>query len=235
MKKPQDHAIKVQEMFSRIASRYDLINRVMTFGYDLRWRTQTLQKLEIGENHRILDIGTGTGDLAFEIKEKFPDTEVVAADLTLAMVLVAKQRQKAIGIHWMIADAQHLPFKNQEFDRVVSGYLFRNVADLDKTLQEQVRVLSSEGRMVSLDTTPPPRNLLTPLIQFYLKKIIPFIGGMISGDKEAYSYLPDSTVHYLPADELANRIQQNGFTGVGFQIWMFGTMAIHWAKRSQKD
>jgi demethylmenaquinone methyltransferase/2-methoxy-6-polyprenyl-1,4-benzoquinol methylase len=130
-----------------------------------------------------------------------------------------------------VADALHLPFASSAMDAVASGYLMRNVADLPQALEEQHRILRSGGRLVCLDTTPPPRNLLRPLIRFHLHVVIPLAGRIISGSSSAYRYLPDSTESFETAEALRERLSAAGFHAVGFAQRMLGTMAIHWGIR----
>jgi demethylmenaquinone methyltransferase/2-methoxy-6-polyprenyl-1,4-benzoquinol methylase len=223
----------VRHMFARIAGRYDLMNRLMTLGQDVRWRVEAIRRLEIPQEAVVLDAGAGTGDIAFQIRSKQPDVRVVASDLTPEMMQVGRQRAGAEDILWVAADAEHLPFARERFDGVISGFLLRNVADLEGALSEQERVLKPGGRMVALDTTPPQRNLLQPFLRFHLQVVIPLLGRVVAGDAEAYRYLPDSTEGFLEAGRLAERIRQAGFAGVGFVRRMLGTVAIHWGKKAE--
>jgi demethylmenaquinone methyltransferase/2-methoxy-6-polyprenyl-1,4-benzoquinol methylase len=221
----------VQSMFGRIAHRYDLLNRLMTLGRDISWRKQAIGKLEIKAGDTVLDLGAGTGDIAFEATRRHPEAFVVASDFTIEMVLVGKQRSAGNKVTWVIADAMHLPFASECADAVVSGYLLRNVPDIDQTLSEHHRVMKLGGRTASLDTTPPRNNMLRPLLEFYLHRVIPVLGKLVAGDTEAYTYLPSSTDQFLTAETLVERLEQAGFTGVGFVRKMFGTMAIHWGRK----
>jgi demethylmenaquinone methyltransferase/2-methoxy-6-polyprenyl-1,4-benzoquinol methylase len=154
----------------------------------------------------------------------------VASDFTLEMMLVGK-KQHDERLDWAAADALSLPFPGECFDAVVSGFLMRNVSDIHRSLCEQYRVLKPGGRIVVLDTTRPPHNALTPLINLHLHSVIPTLGRLIAGDAEAYRYLPDSTENFLSAEGLAERMQAAGFQDVGFQRRMFGTVAIHWGMK----
>ena len=138
-----ERAVYVQDMFTRIAGRYDLMNRLMTGGQDLRWRREVIRRTALPEQGRLLDLGTGTGDLAREALHQYPACRPVAADFTLAMMQVGKQRQPASQAFpvWSAADALHLPFHDQAFEAVVSGFLMRNVSDIPLALQEQFHVL----------------------------------------------------------------------------------------------
>jgi len=221
----------VRGMFARIAGRYDLLNRLMTFGRDRAWRKEAIRKLLVKPAQRILDAGSGTGDIALEIKHMEPTARVVAADLTIEMIRVGQARPGGMDVDWVVADAQHLPFPSGTFASVISGYLLRNVPDVNIALAEQYRVTTENARFVSLDTTPPQRNIFLPFIRFHLKVIIPLLGRLIAGDSAAYTYLPETTTRFLSAEALAQKIGEAGFQVEGFVRRMFGSMAIHWAKK----
>lgn len=220
----QERATYVQNMFTRIAKRYDLMNRLMTGGQDIRWRKQVIQLARLNQKSRLLDVGTGTGDLAREALAQFPQANVVAADFTLEMMRVG---QKNGVLNFSSADALRLPFKDSLFDAVVSGFLMRNVIDLQKALQEQLRVLRNGGRIVILDTTRPSKNILSPFIWMHMHVIIPVLGRLLTGVSEAYQYLPETTEGFVTAEELASRMAAVGFKKINYERFMFGTIAIH--------
>lgn len=224
-----DRARYVQGMFGRIAGRYDLMNRLMTGGMDARWRQILLDMAMLEPGMRLLDLGTGTGDIAIAARDC--GVEVVAGDFTLEMMRVGQTRSHTGHIRWVGADALNLPFPDEHFDAVVSGYLLRNVGDLMRGLAEQYRVLKPGGRFVTLDSTPPPNNLLRPFINLHLHVVIPTLGKLISGEREAYTYLPDSTEGFKRAEDLADALTAAGFEDAGFQRLMFGTMAVHWGSK----
>jgi demethylmenaquinone methyltransferase/2-methoxy-6-polyprenyl-1,4-benzoquinol methylase len=178
-----------------------------------------------------LDIGTGTGDLAIEALKHDKRLLAVGADFTPEMMMVGRDRQDGESVLWLITDALNLPFGSESFDAVVSGYLLRNVVDVERALVEQYRVLKPDGPMVCLDTTPPPKDLWHLPIRLYLRLVIPIIGGWVAGDIKTYRYLPESTNHFVKAPELAECICKVGFRKVGFRSFMGGTMAIHWGIR----
>jgi demethylmenaquinone methyltransferase/2-methoxy-6-polyprenyl-1,4-benzoquinol methylase len=227
-----EQARYVQAMFGRIASRYDLMNRLMTAGQDARWRREVIRRAALPEDALLLDLGSGTGDLAQEARRQKPDCQAVAADFTLEMMRAGQRRPNASRLDWSAADALRLPFPDETFDAVVSGFLLRNVADLGQALGEQQRVLKPGGWMVALDTTRPLRNLLSPLINFHMHVVIPTLGRLVTGEGEAYTYLPDSTENFLGAEQLAARLVIAGFQQAGFRRLMFGTIAIHWGCKS---
>ena len=224
----KERATYVQNMFTRIAQRYDLINRLMTGGQDIRWRKRVIELARLTSGSSLLDLGTGTGDLAREALAQFPQANVIAADFTLEMMRVGKQNG---ALNFSTADALRLPFDDLSFDAVVSGFLMRNVIDLQKAIQEQHRILKNRGRIVILDTTCPKKNMLSPFIWLHMHVVIPTLGGLLTGVKDAYRYLPETTEGFVTAEEMASRMAAVGFKKVGYQRYMFGTIAIHWAEK----
>ena len=229
MQETQGPTQDIQGMFGRIAERYDLLNRVMTFGRDRAWRRRAVQRLGTRAGDTILDIGTGTGDLAFEILRQQPSAAVIAADFTREMVAVGQSRAEEQTPFWVIADAHHLPFASGSLDGIISAFLLRNAADLPQTLLEQVRVLRAGGTWVSLETTPPPVNLLRPLLRFYLRWLIPALGRWLAGDPEAFKYLPASTESFLMPESMVSTLSQAGLQRPDYERHMLGTIAIYWA------
>lgn len=225
----QEKARYVQDIFTRIAPRYDLMNRLMTGGQDLRWRREVIRRAGLQPGASLLDLGAGTGDLAREALIQHPDAQITAADFTLEMMRAGRKPTDSFG--WSSADALSLPFKDESFDAVVSGFLMRNVVDNLQALREQWRVLKPGGRIIILDTTRPQRNLLSPFIWIHLHIIIPTLGTLLSGQRDAYTYLPDSTEAFLSAEELAARMAAAGFNEIGFKRLMFGTIAMHWGQK----
>jgi demethylmenaquinone methyltransferase/2-methoxy-6-polyprenyl-1,4-benzoquinol methylase len=225
-----ERATYIQNMFTQIAKRYDLMNRLMTGFQDVRWRRQVIRLARLTNNASLLDLGTGTGDLARAALTEFPQAKVTAADFTLEMMRVG---QKTGVLNFSSADALHLPFDESAFDAVVSGFLMRNVIDLQRGIEEQFRVLKNGGRIVILDTTRPnPKgNILSPFIWIHMHFVIPSLGGLLTGVREAYRYLPDTTENFVTAEELASRMLSAGFKNVNFQRLMFGTIAIHWGEK----
>jgi demethylmenaquinone methyltransferase/2-methoxy-6-polyprenyl-1,4-benzoquinol methylase len=225
------NAEAMQDMFGRIAARYNVMNRLMTFGQDRRWRRFVVRQARLKPGGWLLDIATGTGDIALEARHQVPGVRVVAADLTLPMMRVGQQRNGAGGLAWQAADTLHLPYTDAGFDAVTSGYLFRNVPDIPGALAEQVRVLKPGGWLVTLDTTPPPHNLLRPFIGLHLRYVIPLLGRFVTGQRDAYRYLPESTLGFKTADELAALMRAAGLEQVQYRRFMFRTMAVHWGQK----
>ncbi len=228
----------VQAMFDRIAERYDLINRLISGGQDQRWRRLVVEKAALPPRGSLLDIAAGTGDIAFEALRAAPAARVVAADFALGMMQVGGRRSPfGQQVAWTGADALRLPYADNCFDAVVSGYLMRNVVDIAQALREQRRVLKPAGRIVILDTSPPPDNLLKPLIMLHLKYGIPLIGRLVGGKAagDAYRYLPESTQAFKTPLELARLVEAAGFADVDFKRLMFGAMAVHWGVKPGRE
>lgn len=222
----------IHDMFVNIAERYDLINRLMTFGQDKAWRRIAVRELELGVGTMAIDIGCGTGDLAFEIVRQYPNTKIIGCDFTWEMIQVARRSKEEEKVDWILADAQQLPFNEKCFDACVSGFLLRNVLMIEKALGEQFRVLKTKGKIASLDTMPPQTNILKPFKELYFRFIIPLLGMIITGDQAAYRYLPQSTKKFLSAEALMEEIRLSGFENGRYRELMFASVAIHWGQKT---
>lgn len=227
----QARARYVQEMFGRIAGRYNLMNRLMTFGQDMTWRRFVIERAALPRYGRLLDLATGTGDIAFTAVRQSPSVTVVGADFSMPMMRVGRSRAQGHRVHWCQTDALALPYPANTFDAVVSGYLLRNVIDLPRCLAEQVRVTRPGGMVVALDTTPPPHNALRPFLLFHLRYVIPLLGRAVAGAADAYEYLPNSTQSFKEPEELSDLMADAGLVGVRYRTFMFGTMAVHWGQK----
>ena len=224
-------AAAVQDMFQQIAPRYDLMNRLMTAGQDRTWRRFVVQQAAIPSGGMALDLATGTGDIAFEFLAHDPACRAWGADFAPAMMLAGQRQPLGKRVQWVMADALHLPFPAESFDAVTHGFLLRNVIDIPGALREQWRILKPGGWVVALDTSPPPRTLLRPAIQFHLGVVIPTLGRLLTGSKTAYRYLPQSTVGFKTPDALADLFRSAGFAKVGYRRFMFGTIAVLWGTK----
>ena len=228
-----ERAAYVQDMFGRIAGRYNLMNRLMTGGQDMKWRRFVVQQARLKTGDKLLDLATGTGDIAFEALKAVPSLQAVGGDFSLPMMQVGQQLPLGKQVGWTGADALNLPFPDATFNAVTSGYLARNVVDIPRMFAEQLRVLKSGGRIVVLDSSPPKDNLLKPFIEIHLRYIIPLLGRIVAGKNgaDAYQYLPSSTQAFKTPEELATLMKQAGIQNVQYQTFMFGTMAVHWGEK----
>ncbi len=152
----------IQELFSGIADKYDRMNQIISFGGAMSWRLDAIQELNIYKFERILDIATGSGDLALLIKEEFQDNLVFGVDITPEMIRIARRKDVNKKVNWVIADALALPFETESFEKAISAYLLRNVPDVQACLAEQYRITRKDGRIVAMETTPPQKSLFYP-------------------------------------------------------------------------
>ena len=224
---PQHKSSYVQEMFNRIAPRYDLMNRLMTFGRDQSWRKRLIRHAGVSKNALVLDIATGTGDIADDALQQVPGLQAVGGDFTVEMMRAGQHMPGRESIRWVASDTLALPFPDNTFDSVTSGFLMRNVIDVVGAFREQMRVTRPGGRVVVLESSPPKDNILKPFIRFHLNTIIPTLGKLVTGDSAAYRYLPDSTQQFQGPEELATTMRAEGLVDVTYQMFMFGTIAIH--------
>lgn len=218
-------------MFDAIAGRYDLMNRVMTMGQDQKWRRFVVDKAGDPGEGWMLDLATGTGDIAALSGSRYSRAHVIGADFSANMLKEAKRRFADTPIDWQVCDANCLPYEDDVFDSVTFGYLLRNVDDAVKVLQEVRRVLKPGGRVVCLDTTPPAKNFYYPFIKLYLDYGIPLMGRMIAEDEAAYAYLTGSTMDFYTAEALADAFREAGLVDVGYRKFMLGTIGVHWGKK----
>lgn len=228
----------MREMFSRIAWRYDLMNRVMTVGRDRAWRRYTVEQalpldadtrtLNQGAG-RVLDVATGTGDLALEVLRSRPDMRVVGLDFVPEMLLLAQTKAETADAAPALtaADALRIPFPEATFDAVVTGFALRNVTDIPAAFAEMARVTRPGGRVGCLEIAKPEHALLRRMFALYFYRFVPLIGGIITGQRSAYTYLPHSLTAFLTPPEIAEVMRQTGWREVRYRRLMFGTVAVH--------
>lgn len=224
MRGPQWNS-QMQRMFGSISRHYDLLNTIMSFGMDRVLRRRVLDLLSLPGQGRLLDVGAGTGKIALDAQKRFAGALIVAADLTMEMMRIGKARSIS-GLCWCAADTLRLPFADAAFDAVCSGFLVRNVPDVKAAFVEQARVVKPGGAVVCLDTNPPPGSFMKPFVHLHLDIVIPLVGGLISRNRTAYRYLPESTKAFKTASEVASLMEAAGLEQVSFRSYMFGTMSI---------
>ena len=231
MNNPLDKPARVQAMFARIVRRYDLMNRVMTLGRDQAWRQLTARELQLdGPAPRVLDLATGTGDIALAVARQYPTATIVAADFTYPMLQVAQLKSRARGRpapHFVQGDALSLPFADTTFDALTNGFLLRNVADLGRALREMRRVVRPGGRVACLEITHAGAPIFRQLFQLYFYRAVPVIGRLIGGDAQAYTYLPNSLTDFPRAARLRQMMLEAGFREVRYRLLGLGAMALH--------
>lgn len=227
---PTDEKAKyVNRMFAAISHRYDLMNWLMTFGQDQAWRRVAVAEVAPPPDGVILDVGTGTGDFLPLLASAAPGVRAFGVDFTYAMMAQGLEKLNGYGARtvFVAGDALCLPFPDDTFDELVNGFLLRNVADLQQALAEMRRVVKPGGRVVCLEITNPTLPVFRDLFQLYFHRVVPLIGGIISGRPDAYTYLPQSVARFVSPDELAQLMEDVGLGHVRYRLLALGTVAIH--------
>jgi demethylmenaquinone methyltransferase/2-methoxy-6-polyprenyl-1,4-benzoquinol methylase len=220
---------EIESMFDRIVGRYDTMNRLMTGGMDVRWRRAAARAAIGAGAERVLDLATGTGDLALELAHQGVPV-VIGVDLAAEMLRAAERKRHESGERhvWLTrGDAMQLPFASGTFDAVTVGFGLRNMPDYSAAVVEMARVLKPGGRVVVLEMSPLRRPLLDRLFGLYFERAVPLVGGLISGDLDAYRYLPRSVNAFPPAAELAAIMRVAGLRNVRYEHFALGTVALH--------
>ena len=236
-----DHASRVREMFATIAGRYDLLNHLLSGQMDKRWRRLVARKLRERletDDSLVLDVACGTGDLSLELFETI-GARVVATDFCRPMLDIAARKvaklKPATGSHTAIplieGDALRLPFIDRSFDGVTIAFGLRNLSNIERGLAELFRVLKPGASLAILEFSKPVVPGFSFLFKAYFTKLLPFVGGLISGSRSAYQYLPDSVSRFPDQKELVTRMEQVGFERVEYQNLTGGIAALHLATR----
>lgn len=225
-----DKAAYVRAMFTRIAGRYDLMNSLMTGGRHHAWRERTARATVAAPPGPVLDLATGTADLALAIRALDPARVVVAADFSEGMLGQARRKLQAQGaarITLLAADALTLPFADHSFAGVTSAFLLRNLQDLGGGFAEMRRVTVPGGRVVALDIVRPTTPLWRDVFGLYFRRVVPLIGVLVARDRQAYSYLPKSVERFVTPAELASIMARAGLRNVTYRTLGLETIALH--------
>jgi demethylmenaquinone methyltransferase/2-methoxy-6-polyprenyl-1,4-benzoquinol methylase len=220
---------QVQSMFDRIASRYDLMNSVMSAGLHHRWRTRAADYTGLRTGQSALDVCCGTGDLALELKRRVGDRgSVVGLDFSESMLELARAKavERGLAVDYRNGNALELPFADASFDAATVGFGVRNLVDLRRGISELVRVVRPGGRVVILEITTPTRPPLSWFYGLWFDRIVPLL-GTVAGDRDAYSYLPESVRSFPPALELAELMHGCRLTEIRFVLLAGGIVAVH--------
>ncbi|MDB0602267.1 bifunctional demethylmenaquinone methyltransferase/2-methoxy-6-polyprenyl-1,4-benzoquinol methylase UbiE [Tenacibaculum maritimum] len=221
---------QVAKMFNNISKDYDGLNRVISFGIDISWRKKVVALVGKNNPRKILDIATGTGDLAIMLAKTSPD-KIIGLDISEGMLEVGKQKilnaKLADTIEMVVGDSENMPFDNDTFDAITVSFGVRNFENLDKGLKEIKRVLKPGGTFVVLETSNPTKFPFKQGYQFYTSFILPFIGKLFSKDKVAYSYLSESANSFPFGKEFNNILEKNGFKNAKNQPVTFGVASIY--------
>ncbi len=215
----------IGEMFSRLVPHYDRMNRLMTAGRDGRWRRLAVVSAQPADAD-VLDLGAGTGDLS-DALWRAGARRVTALDVSDAMLRRAADKFGSGCIDWVQGDAQRLPFADASFDAVASAFVLRNLPDLHGSLIEMARVLRPSGRLVALDITHPPDTAWGRVLRVGFEQGVTRVAGLLSGDRQAYRYLPNSLEGHPTADELSRMLESIGLVEVSYQRLSMGAVALH--------
>jgi len=219
-------------MFSTIAPRYDLLNRVLSMGIDGYWRRFAVNQLPRAENARFLDVATGTCDVALEIVKRFPaDSKIVGVDFSEGMLELGREKVRKAGyqdrIDIRFADVTSLPFEDNLFDASIIAFGIRNVQDYRKGISEMGRVVKRGGKVVILEFTSIQNPFFRAPYRFYITKVLPLIGELVSGKKGAYRYLPSSMIEFPAPEEFKKAMEGTGLRDVKYHKLTFGIAAVH--------
>jgi demethylmenaquinone methyltransferase/2-methoxy-6-polyprenyl-1,4-benzoquinol methylase len=223
-------APEVRAMFTRIAGRYDLMNSLMTGGRHHAWRRVAASAVRELPPGPVLDLATGTADLALELRRADPTRRVVGADFSGGMLREGQKKLAARGEHavtLVTADALDVPFADASFAAVTSAFLLRNLADLRRGLAEMRRVTMKDGAVIALEIVQPTLPGWAPLFNVYFRRLVPMVGALVAGDRQAYTYLPRSVAGFVTPRALAELMTQAGLRDVCYRRLGLGTIAIH--------
>lgn len=225
---------QIRSMFDNIAHRYDFLNHFLSAGIDHQWRKKAVQQLEDIEPKQILDMATGTGDLAVSLKNKYPEARVTGIDLSPGMIAIAQQKidKKAIdGVEMIVGDAENIDLPDDYFDAITVGFGVRNFENLQLGLKEMRRVLKPGGRLVVLEFSQPRGILFRPLFMFYFKNILPLYGKMVSKDPKAYEYLFESVQTFPAYEKFMAELQSAGYEPRYYKQLTFGVCCVYVADK----
>ena len=220
----EDKTRQVRAMFDAIAGRYEMVNKMMTFGLDARWRRRAVSDLRLPANSLVLDVAAGTGDFTRELERQ--SQRAVATDLSYGMLSAGRRMPRRVQ-----ADASAMPFTTGSFDGLTCGYALRNFTDLAATFDEMARVVRPGGRLSLLEVAEPEKGLLRTGFRIWFRRVVPFIGSLVS-DRAAYHYLPRSTAYLPPSDRIVAMLNSSGFSAVNHRRVMGGLSQQFIATRS---
>jgi len=226
---------QVAEMFDNISGKYDFLNHFFSLGIDKIWRRKVRNIVKDIPHNNLLDVATGTGDLAVALS-KLEGAKIIGVDISNKMLEVGKvkveKKKLSDRIELKYGDSLNLPFDDNKFDAVTVAFGVRNFENIGKGLSEISRVLNKDGKIIVLEFSNPSKFPVKQLFNFYSRRLMPFIGKLVSKDSRAYSYLPESVQAFPTEDKFAKIIEENGFTNATYKNVSFGIAAIHVATKS---
>ena len=227
--KGSDRSRYVSNMFSAIAKRYDLLNTIISLGQHWIWRKKTISISTIDISGRVLDVATGTGDMAILLSKNPKFTSIIGLDFTPEMISIARKKSKQINnkLSYLVADSHNLPFPQSTFNLVTVAFGIRNFIDIEKSLNEIKQTLCEGGKITILEIVKSSsESPLTKLFGYYFKNVVPLFGLIFAGNKSAYQYLPESVNSFITCDEIEHLMKKSGFSNITTQSMSFGSVAI---------
>lgn len=228
-------ASQVEEMFDNIAPAYDFMNRAMTLGIDKNWRKLAVSLAAKSSPHSVLDVATGTGDLAIALAEKMPEAEVTGIDLSEGMIEIGRKKVRLRGLEKRVTlttgDCLALPFEDDTFDVITVAFGVRNFEHLDRGYSEMLRVLRPGGTLLVLELSTPTSHFIKPLYQIYTRGVIPIVGRLVSKDNSAYSYLAASITAVPQGERMTSMMTGAGFRSAAFRPLTFGVCTLYAARK----
>ena len=230
---------EISNLFENVSNDYDLMNDLMSLGTHRIWKKDLVDRLEreqiLTTKKTILDLAGGTGDVAFALKKRFSQNEITIMDLTLGMMKVGKNKaiKKNIyeGLNWVAGDSAYLPFTQSSFNNITCAFGIRNVAELEKTLNECYKVLKPGGKLMILEFSPEVIIPFQKFYDYYLKNVLPFLGDKIANNKKAYQYLAESIETFYAPNDFCDKLQSAKFKIVKLKKYLSGTACLYIATR----
>jgi demethylmenaquinone methyltransferase / 2-methoxy-6-polyprenyl-1,4-benzoquinol methylase len=228
----------IQTMFSAIADRYDLLNRLLSFGVDIKWRRELASEMPTADQGIALDLATGTGDVALTLIKSHGHWKIVGADFAVPMLRMARKKlsaRSAEGLFLTAGDAMSMPFSDSTFNAVTIAFGIRNLPDRIWALAEMNRVMAPGGRLIILEFSRMDRPIIGPVFRFYFHSILPFLGGIISGNSGAYRYLPRSVDDFPDPEGFCNEMREAGFKDVRYRPLTWGIAYLHVGDKHREE
>jgi demethylmenaquinone methyltransferase/2-methoxy-6-polyprenyl-1,4-benzoquinol methylase len=234
----QETSLGTGAMFDPLARRYDLLNRLMSFGNDSRWRRRTASRLHLYPGARVLDLATGTADLAIDVAQRHPEIRIVGLDPSSGMLEQAQTKLSKRGLSDRIelreGVAEEIPFPDRHFDAITMAFGIRNCKDRDQALREMLRVVKPGGRIAILELGEPRAGLFSPFARLHVHHVIPFVGGLLSGRRE-YRYLQESIAAFPAADDFVEQMRRCGHEVVELEQLTFGSCQLYVSRRPELE
>jgi len=224
---PKEKTKLVQKVFSEVASNYDLMNDVMSFGAHRLWKTTFIDLVNPHKEDRIIDVGSGSGDLVLEIQKKYANTKIDVVDLNEEMLNEGKKRIKQGNVKFYLQDAENLHFDSNTYDKYLISFCLRNITSLDQSLKEAFRILKPGGEYYCMEFSKPTSIPFSKIYSYYKSNFIPFFGKIFINNQEAYNYLNESIDMFPNQEILKNKIEKVGFRSVKYTNLFDGIVSIH--------